>query len=694
MRSVRFTGLVWVLLLVSVMIGLRFAVLPAAPVLQGGDKAFPHRPLVSSPYIPRLTSTVTNSEFGKRLIGLTGDVARTFHQTAPGASFKGVTFLLDPSWERILYTQDLAVIKDWGPDEPNPARRLRIGTAVISNTGQWSAGDERIQVFVAEMGPPRIIRLWYDYGTNNMTWSDSLTLEADSLRRLIDIDLDDNGTPGDIVDDTIYALEGRFDSPRVVLYSCSGDPGVRQQYLLPLGTGVGQISTARRIAVGREMFGSSTKEIYVLDARGKVVQYHRVGSSLQFENEFAFGFQNGVRTEIVGPRDITIDCWGQVYVISEMPRSRIYKLTPDLRFLDLFVNEGTGDDQMLKPLAISNSRPTQDALGFDDLQVTEYWSEVSGGQRYAIGIKDSVVSTVFAPHSVDLTYLATDPHWLKFIVEKWTGSAWATYAMIEYDFRFSGTTDVAWSLPTTDWGIDRLYRLRYVTTSTYTPPAGQAAPFADTVEFTVTMGNERPRVVVPLAVGGLIGGCIAKGQPHNASISVQDDDTPGSLTYTWRDLNGAALFYNPSTFSDVSILTGPWSSVWLHVPAAAVAGAGPLPPPVNLSVSATDAGSGLVSTSRSYGVCDRAGTCNCPSTCNCPAQGDVDVVNSPGVVDVMDVIQEIAIAFGYATDIQDPACPTTRGDVNFDGATDVFDVILEIDIAFSGGSSPVNPCGP
>ena len=438
------------------------------------------------------------------------------------------------------------------------------------------------------------------------------------------------------------------------------------------------------------MFGSSTKEIYVLDARGKVVQYHRVGSSLQFENEFAFGFQNGVCTEIVGPRDITIDCYGQVYVISEMPRSRIYKLTPDLRFLDLFINEGTGDDQMLKPLAISNSRPTQGAMGFDDLQVTEYWSEVSGGQRYAIGIKDSVVSTVFAPHSVDLTYLATDPHWLKFIVEQWTGSAWATYAMIEYDFRFSGTTAVRWDLPHEGWGIDRAYRLRYVTTSTYTSPAGQAAPFADTVEFTVTMGNEKPRIVA-LEVGGLEGGCIAKTFIHPATVSAQDDVLP--LTYTWRDLTGQAQFYDSSTQAWVSLLTGPWSSVRLRLPS----GVGALeaaPPFVDLKVIVTDFNDDWVSMTKRYGTCDPDnGTCDCLPPCACPSQGDVDIVNSPGVVDVMDVIQEIAIAMSDGTDIQDPACPTTRGDVNNDGAADVFDVIMMIAVVF-GGESVCNPCTP
>jgi hypothetical protein len=82
--------------------------------------------------------------------------------------------------------------------------------------------------------------------------------------------------------------------------------------------------------------------------------------------------------------------------------------------------------------------------------------------------------------------------------------------------------------------------------------------------------------------------------------------------------------------------------------------------------------------------------------CDCPNQGDVDVINSPGGVDVMDVIQEIAIAFGGAAEIQDPQCPATRGDVdriNSPGVTEVMDVIKIIDIAFNGAEAD-NPCGP
>jgi len=78
------------------------------------------------------------------------------------------------------------------------------------------------------------------------------------------------------------------------------------------------------------------------------------------------------------------------------------------------------------------------------------------------------------------------------------------------------------------------------------------------------------------------------------------------------------------------------------------------------------------------------------SCCDCPSQGDV---NPDLVIDVFDVIQEIAIAFSGGVDPQDPGCPRSRGDVNNDMVTDVFDVIQIIAIAFSGGTV-TDPCNP
>jgi hypothetical protein len=83
------------------------------------------------------------------------------------------------------------------------------------------------------------------------------------------------------------------------------------------------------------------------------------------------------------------------------------------------------------------------------------------------------------------------------------------------------------------------------------------------------------------------------------------------------------------------------------------------------------------------------------STCDCPHQGDIaERPTGNGLIDVFDVIEVIGIAFSGSPDIQDPACPKMRGDVDNNGVTDVFDVIYLIATAFSGGANPVNPCAP
>jgi hypothetical protein len=59
-------------------------------------------------------------------------------------------------------------------------------------------------------------------------------------------------------------------------------------------------------------------------------------------------------------------------------------------------------------------------------------------------------------------------------------------------------------------------------------------------------------------------------------------------------------------------------------------------------------------------------------------------LNSDGVIDVLDVVGAIDIAFVGAAS----PCPQTLPDVNCDGVVDVMDIIYLIDYAFSGGAQP------
>ena len=67
-------------------------------------------------------------------------------------------------------------------------------------------------------------------------------------------------------------------------------------------------------------------------------------------------------------------------------------------------------------------------------------------------------------------------------------------------------------------------------------------------------------------------------------------------------------------------------------------------------------------------------------------------MDGSGAIDVQDVLGVIKVAFVNGSDVQDPNCPKTRGDVNGDGVVDVNDVLFIIKTAFVNGPDPINPC--
>ncbi len=77
------------------------------------------------------------------------------------------------------------------------------------------------------------------------------------------------------------------------------------------------------------------------------------------------------------------------------------------------------------------------------------------------------------------------------------------------------------------------------------------------------------------------------------------------------------------------------------------------------------------------------------AACDCPLQGDVC---QDQAIDVFDVIGTITVAFSGDTATRDPACTTSRSDVNCDRSTDMLDVVYLAATAFSGGPNPGNPC--
>ena len=77
--------------------------------------------------------------------------------------------------------------------------------------------------------------------------------------------------------------------------------------------------------------------------------------------------------------------------------------------------------------------------------------------------------------------------------------------------------------------------------------------------------------------------------------------------------------------------------------------------------------------------------------CDCPAQGDLWADGLVGSVDFNELVQ--VIFFGQ-DQIQDPACPTARADLNGDGQVDALDLNVMISYLWFLGPKPCNPCNP
>ena len=77
--------------------------------------------------------------------------------------------------------------------------------------------------------------------------------------------------------------------------------------------------------------------------------------------------------------------------------------------------------------------------------------------------------------------------------------------------------------------------------------------------------------------------------------------------------------------------------------------------------------------------------------CGCPAHGD-PVVN--GVVDVLDVVKAVDVAFRNGASSIGPKCPFEDTDVSCNGATDVFDVVRFVDVAFRNADPVSAFCAP
>ncbi|HSG98603.1 MAG TPA: S8 family serine peptidase, partial [candidate division Zixibacteria bacterium] len=80
-----------------------------------------------------------------------------------------------------------------------------------------------------------------------------------------------------------------------------------------------------------------------------------------------------------------------------------------------------------------------------------------------------------------------------------------------------------------------------------------------------------------------------------------------------------------------------------------------------------------------------------PCACDCHSDPVCD-----SVINVLDVVQLIEVAFRGGTDVLDPSptCPFVTTDLNCDGQTNVLDAVIIVDVAFRGGDPNASICDP
>jgi hypothetical protein len=346
-------------------------IIPAAPgsplsaVVAGQTTGFSsgatfiETPISADQGIDRLSKTWTESKLGRALFSTPGPTASyyTAHymQSAPYVTATYVQFVVDPSWNRIVYGNMNAWIKSFSD---------LIGPTSI-------AVDPSGRVFVGESGRQQVTVLRLEGDGSNAQLRPLFTLSGVTAPSAVAHS--DNGTPLDPTDDILYVADAAKGT--VVKYSLSATGGT-------LVTSFPGFDSPTGIAVGR-WNGTNNGFIYIIDQVAKRVRVlEDGGTTLTAVAEYRGGYDSYFSS-------IAVDHFGDVY-IADNTSSRLLKLTASLEPLD---EEGGGG--MYAALAAVNvpfGLITVDGkgtywAGFDQLFAVEQWTPESGARRRTLGLR-------------------------------------------------------------------------------------------------------------------------------------------------------------------------------------------------------------------------------------------------------------------------------------------------------------------
>jgi hypothetical protein len=329
-----------------------------------------------------LSKSVANNLLGVDLFGQSYRSTQTF--LCDGTNCKYVVFCIDPEWHRIVFAD---YFSDWidtygsqGSDTPIPHFAYPRGIDA-DNSGN---------VYVADTGNDRIVKLSYDYNAKELSFISTIERELGSPSE------SDLNAPWDVDIDVgaIWVVDSGND--RIVKYSSDGT--LLGQYG-GQGSGTGEFSSPQGITRGKTS-GANNDYLYVADSgNNRIVLLEGDINSLSWIRSYS----------VPGIKSIDVDYYGTVWAVGSS--NKIWKFTPTLDFLYSWGESGIGPNKFNNPIDIN--------IGYFDGQshmlISEAWTASSGGQHYV--------------PAVDIINIAVVP-------DEESATAEINFTLTEYSFHF------------------------------------------------------------------------------------------------------------------------------------------------------------------------------------------------------------------------------------------------------------------
>ncbi|MGB9722001.1 MAG: hypothetical protein ACPL28_11060 [bacterium] len=265
-------------------------------------------------------------------------------------------FIVDESWHRIVYSRDGANwIKAWGEyGGGSTGLRCPLGCAA----------DENQNIYVADFGNNRVVKLYFNAGENELQYRDGFLLPT-------------QGFPWDVTywAGAIYVTD--YTNHSILKYDTTGN-------LLKVyggyGSGIGQFYQPQGIAVIRDT-------VYVADMGNlRVVALRDTGNSYLW-------LRTRYLTELERPwlQDVEVDNDGGVYVVEHLT-GEIFKFAPGLtELLDRYDGSYVGKFSWPRFMEIRDT----------DAIIAEEWSDSTGIRYY--NVRPGVVRVSLTSDVLDLT---------------------------------------------------------------------------------------------------------------------------------------------------------------------------------------------------------------------------------------------------------------------------------------------------